>query len=31
MKITVIKNANKNAKPAGVCSIYVDDFPMNKK
>ena len=31
MKITVIKNANKTAKPAGVCSTYVDDFPMNKK
>ena len=31
MKITVIKNANKNAKPSGACSTYVDDFPMNKK
>jgi hypothetical protein len=31
MKITVIKNAAKNAKPTGICTFYVDDFPMNKK
>jgi hypothetical protein len=31
MKITVIQKALKNAKPAGVCPVYVDDFPMNKK
>jgi hypothetical protein len=31
MKITVIKNATKNAKPAGSCPIYIDDFPMSKK
>jgi hypothetical protein len=31
MKITVIKTATKNAKPAGACTMYVDDFPMNKK
>jgi hypothetical protein len=31
MKITVIKNATKNAKPSGQCPIYVDDFPMSKK
>ena len=31
MKITVIKNANKNAKPSSVCSTFVDDYPMNKK
>jgi len=31
MKITVIKNATQNAKPAGACSAFVDDFPMNKK
>jgi hypothetical protein len=31
MKITVIKNAAKNAKPSGQCSVFVDDFPMSKK
>jgi len=31
MKITVIKAATKSAKPAGICSSFVDDFPMNKK
>jgi len=31
MKITVIKTAAKNAKPSGVCTMFVDDFPMNKK
>ena len=31
MKITVIKYATKNAKPAGACPIFVDDFPMSKK
>ena len=31
MKITIIKNAAKNAKPAGVCTFYVDDYPMSKK
>ena len=30
MKITVIKNATKNAKPAGSCPIYVDDRPSLK-
>jgi hypothetical protein len=31
MKITVIKKATSNAKPAGVCPIFVDDIPMGKK
>ena len=31
MKITVIKNAAKNAKPSGVCTTFVDDYPMSKK
>jgi hypothetical protein len=31
MKITVIQTATKNAKPSGVCTTFVDDFPMNKK
>jgi hypothetical protein len=31
MKITIIKKSNKNAKPAGSCDFYVDDYPMNKR
>ena len=31
MKITVIKTATKNAKPTGICTMYVDDYPMSKK
>ena len=30
MRITVIKKAT-NVKPAGWCSTWVDDPPMNKK
>jgi hypothetical protein len=31
MKITVIKKATKSAKPQGLCPVFVDDFPADKK
>ena len=31
MKITIIKAANKTAKPQGVCPVYIDDFGANQK
>ena len=31
MKVTIIKKAVKNAKPQGMCPIYVDDYPVNQK
>jgi hypothetical protein len=31
MKIMIIKKAVQNAKPQGLCPIYVDDFPVNQK
>ena len=32
MKITIIKKADKTAKPQGYCPVYVDDtFPVNQK
>ena len=30
MKIKIVKKAT-NMKPAGICSSYVDEPPMNKK
>jgi len=30
-KITVIKKATTNAKPQGICPIYIDDIPWNKR
>lgn len=30
MKIKIVKKAS-NLKPAGICSSYVDEPPMNKK
>jgi hypothetical protein len=30
MKITVVKKANSK-KPSGMCNLWVDDPPMNKK
>jgi len=30
MKIKVVKKAS-NAKPAGMCSAFIDEPPMNKK
>jgi hypothetical protein len=30
-KIKVIKKAVVNAKPSGICPVYVDDYPMEKK
>ena len=31
MKITVIKGANKNAKPSAYCSVMLDEIPYEKK
>ena len=31
MKITVIKKANKSAKPSGFCPIFVDDYGSPRK
>ena len=30
-KITVIKKGTTNAKPQGLCPIFVDDNPMTTK
>jgi hypothetical protein len=30
MKIKIVKKAS-NVKPAGICGLYVDEPPMNKK
>jgi hypothetical protein len=30
MQIKVVKKAS-NARPAGMCGMYVDEPPMNKK
>jgi hypothetical protein len=30
MKIKIVKKAS-NAKPAGICGMYVDDPPMIKR
>jgi hypothetical protein len=27
-KITVIKKAVVNAKPQGICPVFIDDFPI---
>jgi hypothetical protein len=31
MKIKVVKKGTSNAKPAGICGLFVDEPPMNKK
>jgi hypothetical protein len=32
MKITIVKKADKTAKPQGWCPTFVDDtFPVNQK
>jgi hypothetical protein len=31
MKIKVIKKGTSNAKPSGMCAMFVDEPPMNKK
>jgi hypothetical protein len=31
MKITVIKAANKSAKPSSFCAVLVDEIPYDKK
>jgi hypothetical protein len=30
-KITVIKKATANAKPQGICPIYIDDVPITSE
>jgi hypothetical protein len=30
-KITVIKKAIANAKPQGICPIYIDDVPITSQ
>ena len=31
MKIRVVKKGVSNAKPAGICAMFIDEPPMNKK